>query len=105
MNTTTIAGCEVSVDDEGFMTNYDEWTDELGRELAANIGITDLTDGHWEAIRFLRSDYVEKGETATLRRVTKVGGIPTKTLFVLFPKKPAKKMAYIAGLPKPHGCV
>ena len=22
-----------------------------------------------------------------------------------FPKKPAKKMAYIAGLPKPHGCV
>lgn len=23
----------------------------------------------------------------------------------LFPKKPAKKMAYIAGLPKPKGCV
>ena len=105
MNTTTIAGCEVSVDDEGFMTNYDEWTDELCCELAANIGITELTDSHWEAIRFLRSDYVEKGETATLRRVTKVGGIPTKTLFVLFPKKPAKKMAYVSGLPKPHGCV
>jgi tRNA 2-thiouridine synthesizing protein E len=28
-----------------------------------------------------------------------------KRLFELFPKKPAKKMAYIAGLPKPHGCV
>jgi len=26
-------------------------------------------------------------------------------VFTLFPKKPAKKMAYIAGLPKPHGCV
>ncbi|MGZ4533824.1 MAG: TusE/DsrC/DsvC family sulfur relay protein [Mycobacteriaceae bacterium] len=26
-------------------------------------------------------------------------------MFVLFPQKPAKKMAYIAGLPKPHGCV
>ena len=25
--------------------------------------------------------------------------------FVLFPKKPAKKMSYIAGLPKPAGCV
>jgi tRNA 2-thiouridine synthesizing protein E len=24
---------------------------------------------------------------------------------VLFPQKPAKKMSYIAGLPKPHGCV
>jgi len=28
-----------------------------------------------------------------------------KELFTLFPGKPAKKMAYIAGLPKPHGCV
>jgi sulfur relay (sulfurtransferase) DsrC/TusE family protein len=37
--------------------------------------------------------------------VSVVGGIPTKELFTLFPTKPAKKMAYIAGLPKPHGCV
>ena len=34
-----------------------------------------------------------------------VGGIPTKSLFQLFPQKPAKKLAYVAGLPKPHGCV
>ena len=35
------------------------------------------------------------------------GGVPTaiKDLFELFPGKPAKKMAYIAGLPKPKGCV
>ncbi|NIR36944.1 MAG: TusE/DsrC/DsvC family sulfur relay protein, partial [Actinobacteria bacterium] len=30
---------------------------------------------------------------------------PTKSLFTLFPKKPAKKMAYVAGLPKPKGCI
>ena len=34
-----------------------------------------------------------------------LAGIPIKELFTLFPGKPAKKMAYIAGLPKPHGCV
>jgi len=34
-----------------------------------------------------------------------VGGIPVKELFALFGAKPAKKMAYIAGLPKPRGCV
>jgi sulfur relay (sulfurtransferase) DsrC/TusE family protein len=34
-----------------------------------------------------------------------VGGVPVKEQFALFPKKPGKKMAYIAGLPKPHGCV
>jgi tRNA 2-thiouridine synthesizing protein E len=102
---TTIAGREVHVNDEGFMTVYDEWTEDLGRELATMIGIDELTEDHWAAIRFLRSDFAEQGETATLRRVDKVGGIPTKQLFTLFPKKPAKKMAYIAGLPKPRGCV
>jgi tRNA 2-thiouridine synthesizing protein E len=70
--------------------------------VAEQIGI-DLTDAHWKAIRFLRADYADHGETATLRRVATVGGIPTKELFTLFPKKPAKKMAYIAGLPKPRG--
>jgi len=105
MPTTTIADRQIQVDDEGFMTEYDEWTEDVGRDLAAMIGIDQLTDNHWKAITFLRSDFLDQGETATLRRVTKVGGIPTKELFTLFPKKPAKKMAYVAGLPKPRGCV
>jgi tRNA 2-thiouridine synthesizing protein E len=104
MSLATIAGHDVHVDEEGFMTEYDEWTEELGSQLASNIGI-EMGDRHWEAIRFLRSDFQEQGETATLRRVTTMAGIPTKELFQLFPKKPAKKMAYIAGLPKPAGCV
>ncbi len=104
MPTTTIDNHEIHVDDEGFMTQYDEWTQELGKALAAQIGV-EMTDEHWNAIRFLRSDFPEHGETATLRRVATVGGIPTKTLFQLFPQKPAKKLAYVAGLPKPHGCV
>jgi sulfur relay (sulfurtransferase) DsrC/TusE family protein len=53
----------------------------------------------------LRTAYFEQGETPTIRRVSTAGGVPVKELFVLFPQKPAKKMAYIAGLPKPHGCV
>ena len=104
MPTTTLDGHEIHVDDEGFMTVYDEWTEDLGKTLAAQIGI-DMTDEHWQVIRFLRSDFTEQGETPTLRRVTVAGGVPTKKLFQLFPKKPAKKMAYIAGLPKPQGCV
>jgi TusE/DsrC/DsvC family sulfur relay protein len=104
MPVTTMNGQDVHVDAEGFLTEYDEWDEDLAKVLAANIGI-DLTDRHWEVIRFLRADYREQGETATTRRVQTVGGIPTREQFVLFPKKPAKKMAYIAGLPKPHGCV
>jgi TusE/DsrC/DsvC family sulfur relay protein len=104
MPIATMNGNEIHVDDEGFLTEYDEWNDDLAKVLAGQIGI-DLTDAHWKAIRFLREDYKSQGETATLRRVTTVGGIPTKELFQLFPKKPARKMAYIAGLPKPRGCV
>jgi tRNA 2-thiouridine synthesizing protein E len=104
MPVTELVGHAVHVDDEGFLTEYDEWSEELAPVLAGQIGI-DLTDAHWKVIRFLRADYKTQGDTATTRRVQSVGGIPVKEQFALFPKKPAKKMAYIAGLPKPHGCV
>jgi tRNA 2-thiouridine synthesizing protein E len=104
MAVTTIANHEITVDDEGFMTVYDEWDEQVGTALANQIGI-EMTDEHWAAIKFLREDFTAQGETPTIRRVSTVGGIPTKELFVLFPKKPAKKMAYVAGLPKPKGCV
>ena len=86
------------------MTEYEEWNEGLGTALAGNIGI-EMTDEHWQVVKFLREDFVDQGETATLRRVSTVGGVPTKELFVLFPKKPAKKMSYVAGLPKPAGCI
>jgi tRNA 2-thiouridine synthesizing protein E len=104
MPVTTVNGQDIHVNDEGFLTDPAEWDDALGTALAAQIAI-EMTDAHWDAIRFLRKDFQETGETPTLRRVSTVGGIPIKKLFVMFPQKPAKKMAYIAGLPKPVGCV
>lgn len=104
MPNVEIAGKTVAVNDEGFMTEYDEWNEEIAGVLAKQIEI-DMTDEHWKIIRFLREDFKAEGETATSRRVQNVGGVPVKQQFELFPKKPAKKMAYIAGLPKPKGCV
>ena len=104
MPVTELGGHTVHVDEEGFLTDFAEWDDDLAKVLADQIGI-DLGEAHWKVIRFLREDYKVQGETATARRVQAVGGIPVKEQFVLFPKKPAKKMAYIAGLPKPRGCV
>jgi tRNA 2-thiouridine synthesizing protein E len=104
MPVTEINSHQIHVDDEGFLTEYDEWDENLAVVLANRIGI-ELTDAHWKVIRFLRDDYKTQGDTATTRRVQAIGGVPVKEQFALFPKKPAKKMAYIAGLPKPHGCV
>ncbi len=105
MPTANIAGREVTLNDEGFMTDPSQWTEDIGTFLARQIGIDPLTEAHWKVIRFLRSDFGEQGETATLRRVSTVAGIGTKDLYTLFPGKPARKMAYVSGLPKPKGCV
>ena len=99
-----VAGKQVHVNEEGFLTEFDEWDEEIAKSLAKQIEV-EMTDAHWKIIEFLRKDYKVVGETATARRVQTVGGVPVKEQFVLFPKKPAKKMAYIAGLPKPKGCV
>jgi TusE/DsrC/DsvC family sulfur relay protein len=104
MPIATIDGRSIHLDAEGFLTDPSEWDPDLARFLAGQIGI-EVTDGHWAAIEFARSDYAANGETPTLRRMAAFGKIPTKQMFELFPKKPAKKMAYVAGLPKPVGCV
>jgi tRNA 2-thiouridine synthesizing protein E len=104
MSEVMVAGRQVHVNEEGFMTDPEEWNDDIGAILASNIGI-ELTDDHWAAIRFARADHAVEGATPTLRRMAQEGGFSTKEMFTLFPKKPAKKLAYIAGLPKPVGCV
>jgi tRNA 2-thiouridine synthesizing protein E len=93
------------VDEEGFFVDPSAWTEEMAPELAAHVGVDRLTEDHWTVIKFCRTDYAAKGESPTLRRVSTESGVPTKQLFQLFPKKPAKKMSYVAGVPKPKGCV
>ena len=105
MSTREIAGKTVEFDEEGFMVNPDDWTKDIAVELAKEIGIDDLTEGHWQVIDFSRADFAEKGEAPTLRRITKAGGVPTKDLYKLFPKGPAKKVALVSGLGKPTGCI
>ncbi|MBO9555053.1 TusE/DsrC/DsvC family sulfur relay protein [Cellulomonas sp.] len=104
MPVTTLGGHAVHVDHEGFLTDPSEWDDDLATILADQIGLV-LTPEHRAVLRFLRDDFAQRGETATLRRASAGSGVPVKELFRLFPQKPAKKMAYVAGLPKPVGCV
>ncbi len=104
MSAVTVAGKPIHIDEEGFLTDPTEWDQDIAEVLAANIGI-ELSDRHRAVIEFARSDFDENGVTPTLRRMAQGGGVTTKEMFALFPKKPAKKMAYVAGLPKPVGCV
>jgi len=104
MATKVIANKEVELDAEGFLANPADWTPEIAEQFAQEEGI-ELTDRHWEVINFARKYYKENGVSPTLRQISKGAGVPTKELFKLFPKGPAKKVARIAGIPKPAGCV
>jgi TusE/DsrC/DsvC family sulfur relay protein len=105
MPAKTFAGKSVDVDDEGFLRNPDDWTEEMAPELAKEEGIDDLTEAHWKVINFIRKDARETGQVPTIRRMKNSGGIPTNELYELFPQGPAKKSAKIAGYGKPQGCV
>lgn len=103
MPTNALNGRVFHVDEEGFLANREEWSEELAHDLAALIDIT-LDEEHMAPLRFMREDSATTGVTPTLRRMQTVGGFDIRTLFALYPGKPAKKMAWLAGLRKPVGC-
>jgi TusE/DsrC/DsvC family sulfur relay protein len=96
---------QLSLNDEGFLTNPQDWTREIAVEIAKQEGISELSADHWKIIDFCRQAAESSGAAPTLRQITKGAGFGTKDLFALFPNGPAKKVAKIAGLGKPEGCV
>ncbi len=100
---TTMNG--VVLDTDGFLADYTTWDESLAHKFAEEEEIYELTERHWDVINYMRKEFAAKGDVPTIRRLKKSGGIPTKELYALFPKGPAKKAAKIAGLPKPKGCI
>lgn len=100
----TINGTTITVDDDGFMTDHSQWNRDIAAGLAEEEGVA-LSDGHWKVLDFIDKEVSESGKVPGMRRMNKVGGIPTKELYALFPGGPIKKAARIAGYPKPASCV
>jgi DsrC like protein/DsrE/DsrF/DrsH-like family len=64
MPTATIAGVDVAVNEEGFLEQPDQWTEDMAVEIAKQEGIEPLTPQHWQVINFMRKEYFEKGTGA-----------------------------------------
>ncbi len=105
MTTTTLAGRDIEVNEEGFFEHPEQWTEDMAADLARVEGIDPLTERHWQVIRFMRTEYENKGTGPTVRVLGKTSGVSVKELYELFPKGPAKVAAKIAGIPKPRGCI
>ena len=105
MNYLHINGREIELDEDGFIIDPEEWTEEGARVFAANEGISDLTDEHWKIINYLHEYYAENQIAPMIRKLCKDTGFSLKRIYELFPSGPAKGACRIAGLPKPTGCV
>jgi dissimilatory sulfite reductase related protein len=105
MTMTLIADPPVDVDAEGFLTNPEQWNQQIAEAIATQNGITELTDRHWLVVTFMRDRYLSTGAAPSIRSLGKESGVPIKELYQLFPKGPAKLAAKIGGIPKPKGCI
>jgi len=95
-----------ATDDEGYLIDPSAWSEELAEVLADKENI-ELTDAHWEAIRFMRDFYQEHQVIPDVRFVTrhlaaKLGG-SRNLIFELFPYGYVKQACRIAGMRRPRG--
>jgi TusE/DsrC/DsvC family sulfur relay protein len=106
-----VLGKPLQVDEEGYLVNLSDWTEEVAEEIAKKENIT-MSPNHWEVVNFLRDYYNEYQIAPAVRVLTKAIGKKlgadkgsSTYLYELFPYGPAKQACKIAGLPKPTGCV
>ncbi len=111
MPTMEVGGNQIELDEDGYLTNLGQWSEGVAKALADEDNM-ELSDPHWEVIKFLR-EYYEQYQIAPMIKILvkeikkKMGADKgnTKYLYQLFPDGPAKQACRYAGLPKPTGCV
>ena len=92
-------------DDQGYLFEPADWTEDLARELARQENI-ELTERHWEAIRYMRDFFQEHQVIPDVRFVmrhlgARYGG-SRNLVFELFPFGYVKQACRIAGMRKPR---
>ena len=96
-----------ALDDEGYLVEPGEWSENIANELAHRLDI-ELGDKHWDVIRFMRSMYEEHQVAPDARHVIKYLEIryPNQgrnLLFELFPYGYVGQACKIAGMKRPRG--
>ena len=104
-------GLKIETDHQGYLKNINDWQEPMATVIAATENI-ELTEQHWEVIRFVRDFYLEYKTSPAIRVLVKAIGQRlgadkgnSKYLYTLFPIGPAKQATKIAGLPKPAKCL
>ena len=99
----TVAGYKLNLTEDGYLTDFSQWTKEIGDEIAKQEGI-EMTDRHWEVIKWLQ-DQVQADVALSIRGIKKSNVLDIKEFYALFPGGPLKISTKIAGVPKPKSCI
>ena len=100
-----IDGKKYDVDEDGFLSDPNIWNQTVACDFASTEGVSDLTEGHWKVINYIRNYYLEFGIAPMIRKLCKETGYKLNEIYAMFPSGPAKGACKLAGLPKPTGCV
>ena len=98
----TIAGRTIQVNEEGYLTDFNQWNETIGNEIATENNIA-LSPRHWDVIKYLQDEH-QHGTPLSIRKVGNSGKVNIKEFYELFPNGPLKTATKIAGIPKPSSC-
>jgi len=101
-----VDGNTVETTDNGYLVEIADWSEAVAEAMAKEDGV-ELTEKHWDVIKYLRDEHVNNNGNEPMERVLmkdmgKIWGKkPTsKELFVMFPGAPTKQGRKFAGLPQ-----
>ncbi|MCO4769290.1 MAG: TusE/DsrC/DsvC family sulfur relay protein [Deltaproteobacteria bacterium] len=94
-----------ALDSGGFLVDPQTWNREFAVLMAAEAGIGELTDEHWQVVDAMRAHYLSVGASPNVRKLANLSGLGTKAIYQLFKKAPGSTAARVAGVPKPVGCI
>ncbi|MBK8587342.1 MAG: TusE/DsrC/DsvC family sulfur relay protein [Bacteroidetes bacterium] len=98
-----IAGKNIAVNAEGYLTDFSQWDKNVALEIAKENNI-ELTDRHWEVINYLQTEHKNQ-VPLSIRKIGKSNVVDIKEFYALFPQGPLKTSTKIAGIPKPASCL
>ncbi|OHV11905.1 TusE/DsrC/DsvC family sulfur relay protein [Kushneria phosphatilytica] len=106
-----INGCQILLDQEGYLIDPKDWTTAIAEALAEQEGRI-LDERHWAIITLVREFYERYEMAPAMRPLVKLvrqtlGEEQGQSIYLmkLFPESPARVVARLAGLPKPTNCL
>ncbi len=107
-----VDGRIIETDEQGFLLDLEDWSEDFARALAQRDGIELYVD-HWELIWYFRDYYQETQSLPTMRRMILELGkrqgarfrdrkAYEKHIYRLFPSDPVRQVCKLAGLPMPQ---